>query len=144
LKQKDQPPRVMMREEFQQLAELRAEEAAILATNGKEQGAYYLAGLAVECALKACIAKRTRQHQYPPKNTVPYYGHRLDVLLELAELQDHIDKESKGNPAFKQNWGVVREWNVDARYEIMGLLGTEMVTAVNSADGVLQWLKRHW
>src|SRR5579863_8456915 len=132
----------MMREEFQRLADLRVEEAAVLAANGKEQGAYYLAGLAVECALKACISKRTKQHQYPPRNTTQYYEHKLDVLLELAELEDQLDKESKGNPAFKQNWGVVRDWKVDTRYEAAGLRGSEMVVAVSSIDGVLQWLKR--
>jgi HEPN domain-containing protein len=79
--------------------DLRAEEAAVLAQSGRQEGAYYLAGLAVECALKACIAKRTRLHQYPPKNTGQYYEHDLDVLLKLADLQDQLDNESKRSPA---------------------------------------------
>jgi len=144
LSKKDQPPKMMMREEFQRLAELRAEEAAVLADNGKEQGAYYLAGLAVECALKACIAKRTKQHQYPPKNTGQYYEHNLDVLLKLAELQHELDGELSRSPGFATNWGTVHNWNVDKRYEVTNLRGTEMVAAVNSADGVLQWLKQRW
>lgn len=133
-----------MRAEFQRLADLRAEEAAILAENGKEQGAYYLAGLAIECALKACIAKRTRQHQCPPKNTSQYYEHDLDVLLRLAEMQDQLDKESKQRPALGENWLVVHNWNVEKRYDVTGLEGTAMVAAVSSEDGVLPWLKRHW
>ena len=56
----------MTRKDFQLLAELRANEAAILAHNGNEQGAYYLAGMAIECALKACIAKKTKRHAFPP------------------------------------------------------------------------------
>ncbi len=133
-----------MREEFQQLADLRAEEAAVLAANGKEQGAYYLAGLAIECALKACVAKRTRQHQYPPKNTNPYYEHKIDVLLDLAELREQLDDEMKRSREFADNWEIVHDWNVEKRYEMTSLKGSEMVAAVNSADGVLQWLKRRW
>jgi HEPN domain-containing protein len=52
----------MNREDFQQLAESRLKEARALLTAELPDGAYYLAGYAIECALKACIAKRTQQH----------------------------------------------------------------------------------
>jgi hypothetical protein len=45
------------RRDFRTLAELRAEEARVLLRSRRQLGAYYLAGYAVECALKACIAK---------------------------------------------------------------------------------------
>ncbi|HXJ96063.1 MAG TPA: DNA-binding protein [Terriglobia bacterium] len=133
-----------MREEFQQLADLRVEEAAILAANSKQQGAYYLAGLAVECALKACIAKKTKQNQYPPKNTSHHYDHNLDVLLNLAELRRELDDEIRRSREFANNWDTVHDWSVEKRYEVTALKGTEMVAAVNSARGVLQWLKQYW
>jgi hypothetical protein len=38
------------RRDFKILAELRSEEVLILLAKGKQQGAYYLAGYAVECA----------------------------------------------------------------------------------------------
>jgi hypothetical protein len=41
---------------FQQLAELRLAEARALHAEGLYSGAYYLAGYAIECALKAKIA----------------------------------------------------------------------------------------
>jgi hypothetical protein len=53
------------RRDFQVLAEMRAQEAGVLAKNGNEEGAYYLGGIAIECALKACIAKRTKRHDFP-------------------------------------------------------------------------------
>jgi len=34
---------------------------------GLFDGAYYLAGYAVECALKACIAKGTQRFEFPDK-----------------------------------------------------------------------------
>jgi hypothetical protein len=55
------------RRDFKALADLRAEEAGILLAERKTQGAYYLAGYAVECALKACIAKKTKRFEFPPK-----------------------------------------------------------------------------
>ena len=47
----------MTRAEFQQLAEQRLLEAKALLDQGKWDGAYYLAGYAVELALKACVIK---------------------------------------------------------------------------------------
>lgn len=133
-----------MRDEFRRLADLRAEEAALLAENGKEQGAYHLAGLAIECALKACVAKRTKEHAYPPKNTGQYYDHKLDVLLLLAGLQDELENEMKGSAEFGNNWETVHDWHIEKRYEVSGLKGSEMVAAVSGPDEVLGWLKRHW
>jgi hypothetical protein len=52
--------------DFQRLAKLRAAEAGALVRSRKEIGAYYLAGYAVECALKACVAKATKRHEFPP------------------------------------------------------------------------------
>lgn len=47
----------MNRSDFQDLAQIRLAEAAALLQAERFDGAYYLAGYAVECALKACIAK---------------------------------------------------------------------------------------
>jgi HEPN domain-containing protein len=45
------------RADFQQLADVRLKEAKALLDLGMWDGAYYLAGYAVEVALKACIIK---------------------------------------------------------------------------------------
>jgi hypothetical protein len=60
----------MNRTDFQQLAELRLREAEALLAAGLPDGAYHLAGYSVECALKACIAKRTQLHDFPEKKLV--------------------------------------------------------------------------
>jgi HEPN domain-containing protein len=134
------------RRDFQALAELRAKEAGVLAKNGNEEGAYYLGGFAIECALKACIAKKIKRHDFPlaAKDANRVYTHDLTQLLKLAELESHLDKAMKRNRTLRENWGVVQNWNVDSRYEASGLKGTDMDAAVNSADGVLQWIKRRW
>jgi HEPN domain-containing protein len=49
----------MNRDTLQRISNQRRREVAVLLEAGLYAGAYYLAGYAVECALKACIAKKT-------------------------------------------------------------------------------------
>jgi hypothetical protein len=135
------------RKDFQRLAQLCATEAVLLAKNGRDHGAYYLGGLAIECALKACVAKKTRKHDFPhdTKYAGRVYSHDLNELLKLAELDAHLDRDMKTNARLAANWGIVKVWRVDSRYETTGLAGRDMVTAVKApADGVLQWIKLYW
>jgi HEPN domain-containing protein len=134
------------RKDFQRLAELRAKEAVTLAKTGSQQGAYYLAGFAVECALKACIAKKTRRHDFPADKDYAgkVYTHNLDQLLKLAHLDAQLEEDMKIRPLLAKNWDLVRRWKVDSRYETSKLSGRDLTRAVNSADGVLQWIKLHW
>jgi len=44
---------------------MRLKDAEVLLQKGRNEAAYYLAGYAVECALKACIAKQTKRHEFP-------------------------------------------------------------------------------
>src|SRR5262249_10273775 len=55
----------MTRADLQQLSRLRRREARVLLDAGHSAGAYYLVGYAVECALKACIARSTRRYDFP-------------------------------------------------------------------------------
>jgi hypothetical protein len=55
----------MNRNDLQNLSRLRGKEAKVLLENGYFAGAYYLLGYAVECALKACIAKQIRRYDFP-------------------------------------------------------------------------------
>ena len=72
----------MNRTDFQRLADMRIDEAKILLDQGKWAGAYYLAGYAVECALKACIAKLTSAEDFPDKEfAAKCFTHNLDKLV---------------------------------------------------------------
>ena len=134
------------RKDFQRLTELRAKEATTLARSRNQQGAYYLAGFAVECALKACIAKKTKRHDFPAdaKHAGRVYSHDLTELLKLADLHNQLDRDMRGNPQLAANWGVVKAWRVDCRYETSGLNGKDMVDSLDSPDGVLTWIKLRW
>jgi hypothetical protein len=50
----------MNRRDLQTLADLRVTDGEKLVDAGRFSAAYYLLGYAVECALKACIAKQIR------------------------------------------------------------------------------------
>ena len=132
------------RKDFQLLADLRAGEAGVLSANGNQEGAYYLAGLAVECALKACIAKGIKRHEFPPKNSDKFYSHDLTELLKLSDLANRLDRDGKKRPALATNWGVVKLWKVDCRYECSGLNGRDMYNAISGPNGVLPWIKKRW
>jgi HEPN domain-containing protein len=139
-------PQPVMRREFQRLADLRAEEARILVRARKQQGAYYLAGYAVECALKACIAKQTKRHEFPPGSDYirHIYTHNLEQLLREAGLDKQLDNDMRANAELAKNWNAVKVWDEGKRYVISGLSGKDMVLALSGLNGVLTWLKKHW
>lgn len=73
----------MTRQDLQELAEMRLADAEALLVAGRYSGAYYLAGYAVECAIKACIAKQFRQHEFPDLPRVrQIYTHGYETLIK--------------------------------------------------------------
>jgi HEPN domain-containing protein len=134
------------RREFQQLARMRLKDARVLMRGGNGEGAYYLTGLAVECAVKACIAKNTKRHDFPPNQNVvrDIYTHDLVKLIKAAGLQTALETETSRNSAFNDSWAVVRIWNVESRYMTKGLNARNLYQAVAGRDGVMQWLRQRW
>lgn len=76
----------MNRLELRQLAEDRIADAALLLASGRWSGTYYLAGYAVECGLKACIARLTNQDDFPRdrKFVEECCTHNLEKVLKAA------------------------------------------------------------
>jgi len=137
----------MNRTQFQQLAETRVREAEVLIAAGQWSGAYYLAGYAVECGLKACIAKLTNQHDYPNKElAVQCYTHKLEVLVKLAGLKLQLDADASSNSTLGANWLAVKDWDEKARYEQWAEPDARtLVSAVADANnGVLPWITGRW
>lgn len=100
----------MNRKDLQSLARIRLAEAKTLLAAGHPDGAYYLAGYAIECAFKACIAKETQRHDFPDKKRVDAsYTHSLKDLIKAARLESAYSEEVKRDSLFGDNWEVVRE-----------------------------------
>jgi HEPN domain-containing protein len=98
------------RRDFQELAKVRLREATALLGVGLFDGAYCLAGYAVECGLKACIAKGTQRHEFPDKKKVESsHSHNLRELIRVAGLDDARVEQSSQDPDFRTNWDVVQE-----------------------------------
>lgn len=136
----------LTRRDFQRLADLRVREAGILLRSRNPIGAYYLVGYAIECALKACIAKQARRHEFPPKADYVrrLYTHDLEDLLKLADLDEQLKDDMRTNTTLAQNWLVVKGWSEKSRYLSSGLNGKDLFGATAGPDGVLGWIKRRW
>ncbi len=134
------------RREFQQLARMRLREARALMRGGNGEGAYYLTGLAVECAVKACIAENTKRHDFPANQSAikDIYTHDLVKLVGAAKLQTALDTERRKNISFNNKWDVVKDWNINSRYAVSGLNARDLYRAVAGRNGVMRWLRLRW
>ena len=137
----------LKRADLQQLANRRLREARVLRRNKHYEGCYYLAGLAIECALKACIARKTRKYDFPDKQVVnDSYTHDLAKLLKTAGLERDLANASKSDPNLESNWAVVKDWKIESRYDFMSKQkANELYNAIAArTHGVLSWIKRQW
>lgn len=140
----------MDRKDFQSLARTRLAEAKALLDKGMSEGAYYLAGYAVECALKACIAKRTKRYDFPDKKRAEdAYNHDLGKLFRAAQLDETFARARQDDPALEENWKIIKEWSEQSRYNLPERRTEEearlLIRAiVDKTHGVLRWLRNHW
>ena len=137
----------MNRTELQDLARCRLKEARVLLKTGHYDGAYYLAGYAIECALKAVISKRTRRHDFPDRDFVQKcYTHNLIALLALAGLDHALKASSAMDADLEVNWAVVKDWSEGSRYSRHGEKeARDIYKAVSSRQhGIMRWLRQHW
>jgi HEPN domain-containing protein len=137
----------MKRSDLQRLSRIRSKEAKSLLDKGFYDGAYYLAGYAVECALKACIAKQSQRYEFPDKARVlDSYTHDFAKLLRAANLTTELKNEIKTNNIFRNNRKIVERWSEEARYQtVTSQTAMELYSAIaDRQNGVLSWLKKYW
>src|SRR6266436_5253645 len=108
------------RAEWRQLAQDRILDAAALLAAGRWSGAFYLAGYAVECGLKACIMAHVQNSGVifqDKKYAEKCWTHDLEDLLALANLKPTLDADTAANPVLSGNWGFAKDWEETSRYE---------------------------
>jgi len=137
----------MNKTELENLAAIRIKEAEILLTASCYQGAYYLAGYALECTLKACIAKQVKEFDFPDKKLAnDSYTHKLADLVMTAGLKQKLTEQEKQSKEFKLNWAVVIEWSEESRYKfaITKQEAHDLFTSItDNESGILPWLKKY-
>jgi HEPN domain-containing protein len=137
------------RQEAQRLADEWVVDAKLLLDAGRWHAAYYLAGYAVECGLKACVLayiERTGIIFQDKRFAERCYTHNLEALMKAADLERMLGLDLAANPALRANWEIVKAWEVDRRYlvaseaEARGLY--QAVT--ETVSGVLPWIRIRW
>ena len=107
----------MNRTDLQQLATTRLAEAKALLAAGHPSGTYYLAGYALECAFKACIAGKTKADDFPDRERVnAAYVHSAEKLCKVADLDKQLQIDGNLNPQLLHFWTICKDWSEQSRY----------------------------
>ncbi len=144
----------MTRPEFQQIALLRLDEAETLLLQGKYDGCCYLAGYALELALKAVICNTMDNDSFfdalKSETARAFKIHNLKELIILAGLSRKYNNLRIDNPTVYDNWLVILDeirWSEQLRYQmIMTQQNAEnMINAIiEPENGILEWIKNYW
>jgi HEPN domain-containing protein len=139
------------RQELRQLCDDRVLDADALLKTGRWSAAYYLAGYAVEVAIKSCILTHLEATEMgiifeDKRFSEKCWTHDLGKLVEYAGLEDSFQQEMILNLSFGKHWLLVKDWKEISRYEQRTQAEAEgLYNAItHPSDGVLPWIKKHW
>ncbi|HEY7424547.1 MAG TPA: HEPN domain-containing protein [Gemmataceae bacterium] len=150
----------MNQAELRKMAEERILDAKVLLNGGRWAFAYYVAGYAVECALKSCVLVRmieTGGVFKDKKFAEKCWTHDFGELVELAGLTTELNKTFAGSAAavavggppggsFVVYWETVKRWKESSRYEDTTQVEAEKLYEAITHDphGVLKWIQNYW
>ncbi len=107
-----------------------------------------MTGLAVECALKTCLAGAVREHHFPDKEFVnAMYVHNLEKLFKLnGALWVALQADVKADAKLDSNWSTVKDWDDSKRYDIVEELEARALheATVAAGSGVMAWIRGRW
>jgi len=137
------------RVQLQDLAEDRVLDAETLLAAGRWSAAYYLAGYAVECGLKACVlayVERTGVIFRDRKFAEKCWTHDVEALVKAADLDAARGLDVAANADLKRNWAYATAWTETSRYERKTESeARSLFDAVTDAvNGVLPWIRSRW
>ena|ERR1700733_3413399 len=137
----------MNRSDFQQLAQDHLSHAQALMDAQLYSGAYYICGYAIECALKACIARRTNQFDFPDKRfATSAWTHDLAELVKVSGLKAEFEAAKQADDVLRGKWQTVDYWSEDSRYEPRDQKAAEerLAAVSDPTHGVLACIRRFW
>lgn len=115
-------------------------DAKALCGSKNYQAAIYLAGYAVEIALKARICKSLKWKEFPEtakefEGLTTLKTHKLPLLLRLSGREEFIKEH-----AFV-DWSAVVSWDPEMRYRAVGSSGRkEAELMISSVEAILERL----
>ena len=140
----------MNRAGLQGLAMERIADARALLAARRWSAAYYLAGYAVECGLKACILARVaalpevlfEDRRFSEK----CWTHDLGQLIGLAGLKATFDTDCAADPNLLLHWDTLALWTESSRYERRTKADAEPLyeAVIDKRHGATPWIKRWW
>lgn len=130
------------------IANERLVDADYLYLYGRYDGAYYMAGYAIELLLKARVCKTLdidnffddrimKQIKYPKT----FKNHDIDQLLILSGLYKKWT-QVLSKPKYIKAWSKVGEWNETSRY-LTGKTALEVQKFLSSVRIIEKWIKKH-
>ena len=128
-------------------------DAKVLLDGSRWSYAYYVAGYAVECALKSCLLARMVHTGWVFQDKVRIDEcliHDFGKLIQLAGLTDELNTNLASSAAaggvFVANWTVAAQWKVTSRYESRTEAEARQLfdAIVQVPDGVLPWVQKYW
>jgi len=133
---------------LRKLCDSKLQEAKALLDSKLWTGAYYLTGLAVECALKSCLAGAVKEYDFPDKDFVNrMYVHDLEKLLKLnGALWSQLQVEIATDAKLAVNWSTVKDWDDNKRYDVVDELAAKGLYAAvtEPISGIVEWVRRRW
>ena len=146
-------------EYLNQMAAVRLSEGQLLFDNNFHQGAYYIAGYAVEFALKALICKRLGVEPFVKQKGIQgnegiatvakaLQIHDLSALLifsglhpEYTEIKNKPD--GSGRSLFTA-WSTVSAWDEQRRYTPLSCEIDTVKKFLSSVKIIMEWIQSHY
>jgi len=124
--------------ELEGLSLERLEDAKVLSAAGRNEGAVYICGYAIELALKKRICTTLGWTEYPDdgKGTDKYKSfktHDLEILLHLSGLESEIKTK------YFAEWSAI-DWNPEIRYSSAKQTSARACLMIQSTEKLLQIL----
>jgi HEPN domain-containing protein len=119
--------------DLEALALERLLDAKALMEAERYDGAMYIAGYAIELALKARICKTLKWANFPETQDYKSFKvHKLDVLLHLSGIEDDIKTNHWAD------WSLASKWNPENRYK------TDTLVSKQEAEETLESIEKLW
>ena len=147
----------MNRADLQALANLHLRHGEALLNAQLFAGAFYISGYAVECGLKAAVAKLfryTADFEFPGSERrgaggggLDLRSHDLPFLVKVAGLSLDWADELDADGVLKENWNIAKDWTPDSRYQLTRSAreAQDYYSAVADMNhGVLKCIGKFW